>query len=258
MDVMYRTPRNVASAAIKPVSRTRSASALRAVASPTAPRGPRRAEALGRLPHPGQHGNSGTPGPPRSVTSTRTTPSPALTATVTVSPAAPDPLCRTLLPNSSLTSRAASSPHGCPRPSTPPTNARATLARSARPATVTLSRTAGPAISAPAFPGRPAPGNHRGRQAEHGNARSTQRRTSSRNTPPARPVRGRPWKADGVHRPSWRLDAVRYMSVNAATHDLQRYPVIHGVTRRNGPPGRVSAASGPFSQVVAGVGFEPT
>jgi ubiquinone/menaquinone biosynthesis C-methylase UbiE len=33
---------------------------------------------------------------------------------------------------------------------------------------------------------------------------------------------------------------------------------IHGVTRRNGPPGRVSAASGPFSQVVAGVGFEPT
>jgi hypothetical protein len=69
----------------------------------------------------------------------------------------PRTLCRTLLPNSSLTSRAASSPHGCPGPSTPPTNARATRARSARPATVTLSRISRPAISAPAFPGRPRP-----------------------------------------------------------------------------------------------------
>jgi hypothetical protein len=42
-----------------------------------------------------------------------------------------------------LTSSAASSPHGCPGPSTPAVNARATRARSARPATVTLSRTAG-------------------------------------------------------------------------------------------------------------------
>jgi len=44
----------------------------------------------------------GTPGPPQSVTSTRTRPSPAVTATVTVPPARPEPLCRTLLPNSSL------------------------------------------------------------------------------------------------------------------------------------------------------------
>jgi hypothetical protein len=58
------------------------------------------------------------------------------------------------LPNSSLTSRAASSPHGYPGPGTPPANARATRARSARPATVTLSRISGPAISAPAFLGR--------------------------------------------------------------------------------------------------------
>ena len=36
-------------------------------------------------------------------------------------------------------------------------NARATRARSARSATVTLSRISGPAISAPAFPGRPRP-----------------------------------------------------------------------------------------------------
>jgi len=100
--------------------------------------------------------SSGTPGPLRSVTSTRTRPSPALTATVTVPPAAPDRLCRTLLPNSSLTSSAASSPHGCPGPSTPAANAGATRARSSRPATVTLYQTAIPAISAPALP-RPAP-----------------------------------------------------------------------------------------------------
>ena len=43
------------------------------------------------------------------------------------------------------------------------------------------------------------------------------------------------------------------------------YAMTYSGTRRhmagqegNGPPGRVSAASGPFSQVVAGVGFEPT
>jgi hypothetical protein len=62
---------------------------------------------------------------------------------------------RPAMPDSSLTGRAASSPHGCSGPSTPPTNARATRARSARPAT-----------SAPAFPRPPLPpGNHRGRQA---------------------------------------------------------------------------------------------
>ena len=77
---------------------------------------------------------------------------PRAEVTVTVPPAAPDRLCRTLLPKSSLTSRAASSPQGCPGPSTLTANARATRARSARPATVTLSRISGPAISAPASP----------------------------------------------------------------------------------------------------------
>ena len=87
---------------------------------------------------------------------------PVLTATVTVSPGAPEPLCRTLLEKTSLTSKAATSPHGCPGPSTPATNARATRARSARPASVTLSRTARPAITAPAFPAARAPGNRPG------------------------------------------------------------------------------------------------
>ena len=55
---------------------------------------------------------SGTPGPLRSVTSTRMTSFAVLTATVTVSPGAPEPLCRRLLEKSSLTSKAATSPHG--------------------------------------------------------------------------------------------------------------------------------------------------
>ncbi len=42
----------------------------------------------------------------------------------------------------------------------------------------------------------------------HGDARSTRRRMSSRNTRPARPVAVR-GTADGAHRPSWRPDAVR-------------------------------------------------
>jgi hypothetical protein len=108
----------------------------------------------------------GISGPPRSVTSTRTTPSPALTATVTDSPGAPEPECRTELPKTSLTSRTASSRHGCPGPSSSETNARAARARSARPASVTLSRTAAPAISAPAFPAALVPGNHAGRLAD--------------------------------------------------------------------------------------------
>jgi hypothetical protein len=118
-------------------------------------------------------------------------------------------------------------PHGCPGPSTPAANARATRARSARPATVTLSRICGPAISTPAFPAaRPrqitgAPGRI------YGNARSTHRLMSSRNPRPAGPVRGCPWKADGAHRPSWRPDAVRYMSVDSAT---QRSTAIQGDT----------------------------
>ena len=141
------------------------------------------------------------------------------------------PACRTLLLNSSLTSRAASSPHGCPGPSTPIANARAIRARSARPATVTLSRICGPAISAPAFPGRPAPGKSPGPAGRvYGDARLTQRFMSSRNTRPGRPVRGCPWKADGAHRPSWRPDAVRYMSVDTAT---RRRAALQGDTQRD-------------------------
>jgi hypothetical protein len=128
--------------------------------------------------------NCGTPEPLRSLTSTRITPSAAFTVTVTVPPGRPDRLCRTLLPKSSLTSKTAVSPHGCPVPSTPLTNARATRARPASPASVTLSRTA-PVTSAPGpFPAV-RPGKSRGRRPAHGDGHPTRRHTSSRNALPA-------------------------------------------------------------------------
>ena len=142
------------------------------------------------------------PRPPRSVTSTRTTPPAAWTVTVTVFPAAPGPLCRTLFPNSSLTSRAASSRHGCPGPGTPAVNARATRARSARPATVTLSRTTALATSAPAFPARPAARETtRDRSRAHGDARPARRPASSRGHAAGA---ARPWPS--VEQPTVRTD----------------------------------------------------
>jgi hypothetical protein len=51
-------------------------------------------------------------------------------------------------------------------------------------------------------PPTPPRGSHRAAGRTHGDARSTHRRASSRNTLSARPVRGCPWKADGAHRPS--------------------------------------------------------
>jgi hypothetical protein len=147
---------------------------------------------------------SGTPGPLRSATSIRTNPSPVLTATVTVLPGAPEPVCRTLLPKSSLTSSSASSPRGCPGPST-------------------LRRIRGPAAPAPRArqasrsprplprhqlthpPGRLCPVRSRGpTRRAHRDPRPTRRRTSSQNTLPARPVRARPWKTQRLHRPSYR------------------------------------------------------
>ena len=82
---------------------------------------------------------------------------------------------------------------GCPGPSTPSTNARASRARSARPASVTVSRT--PQSSAqPPFPARTGTRKCPGRRAGARDARSTRRRASSLDTPPAPLVRGRPWK----------------------------------------------------------------
>jgi hypothetical protein len=102
-----------------------------------------------------------------------------------------------------LTSKAATSSQGCPGPSTPSTNARASRARSARPASVTVSRTA-PVISATALPcPHPARGSVRAAGRAHtrmhallGGARQAR---TPRHRGPSVAVRG---NADGTYRPS--------------------------------------------------------
>ncbi len=118
------------------------------------------------------------------------------------------PLCRRLLPKSSLTSNAASGPHGCSEPSTPPTNARATRARSARPASVAVSRTAAPAISAP-FPVRLRPRAITGRSGHTGMYARLSGTRQARTRRQRRRVRGRPWKASGYTDRATAADAVR-------------------------------------------------
>jgi hypothetical protein len=122
--------------------------------------------------------------------------------------------------------------HGCPGPGTPAVNARATRARSARPATVTLSRTTALATSAPAFPARPAAREiTRDRGRAHGHARSARRPGPSRKHAVGA---ARPWPS--VEKPTVRTDrpdgpdAVRYTSVDTATH---RLTVTHADTGRD-------------------------
>jgi hypothetical protein len=100
-----------------------------------------------------------------------------------------------------LTSSAASSPHGCPGPSTPAVNTRATRARSARPAIVTLSRTA-LVINASAFPVPPrVPGNHQGAGGHTGmHARLGAARQAGKHAASA----ARPWPS--VKQPTVRTD----------------------------------------------------
>jgi hypothetical protein len=189
-------------------------------------------------------------------------PSPDLTATVTVSPGAAELLCRTELPKISLTSKMAASRHGCPEPSTSETNARATRARSARPASVTLSLTATLAITAPALPRPPCPGKSAGQRADAGtctlsstaNVKPTHTVSAAPCPWPVRrngPVRGRPCKADGSPHRSQALISSAIRPWTPQHSALQRYKVTHAGQSRNGPPSREFPASGPFSQVVA-------
>jgi hypothetical protein len=175
---------------------------------------------------------SGTPGPLRSVTSTRITPFSALTATVTVSPGAPEPLCRRLLEKSSPTSNAATSPHGCPGPSSPSTNARASRARSARPASVTVSRTARPAITAPAFPAARIPGNHAGRRADTCGCTLD----SAANVKPGHPPERAPEpRQAATHTAPWPRFPSAMRPWTPQHNALQRYKVTHHGTEKKRP-----------------------
>jgi len=127
-------------------------------------------------------------------------------------------------------------------------NARATRARSARPATVTLSRTTAPAISAPPSR-RPALGSCRA---------DTEGYTpgSAVHVKPEHAAGGaRPWPS--VEKPTVRTDrphgpdAVRYTSVDTATHrltvirrDTWRDKKKTAPTPRFRSQGAVSAGSG--------------
>ena len=132
-------------------------------------------------------------------------------------------------------------------------------ARSARPATVTLSRISVPAISAPVLPARTIPGEATGPPGGHTgmHARlSGSRQAGIRDRRgPSVAVRGKPT----VHtdRPGGRSPSA-ICPWTPRHSGPQRYKVTHDGTEKNGPLVREFAASGPFSQVVAGVGFEPT
>ena len=213
----------------------RSPSARRAAANPIARRDPPPAEIpctfrVTLLPNEAP----ATPGPLRSVTSTRTTPSPALTATVTVSPcfaraAVPHAVAEQLTSTRTATSRTGArgrAPRhertGDPRPL-------------GRPATVMLSRTA--AVSAPAFPAARVP-EITGPRRAHRDARPTHRRTSSRNKPPTRPVRGRPWNSRRCHRPSCGTAPSAIRPWTPRHNGPQRDKVTHDGTEKNGPHSR--------------------
>jgi len=220
----------------RPVAaRTRSPSAPHAAAIPTAPRGPQRAEAPGRLPHPGQHGTAPTPqgrcdrSPPHGQDRR-----PPLTATVPPSarPAMPDTVTGQLAHQQGgvIPAQVPGTDHpdceraGDPRPLAPSGHRHALPDLRPSHHCTPTSPASRPSTS-------PGPAGH-----VYGDARSTQLLTSSRNTLSARPVRGCSWKADGAHRPlRWpgRPSAICPWTPRHA--GLQRYKVTHGGTEKKRP-----------------------
>jgi hypothetical protein len=168
--------------------------------TPTAPRGPQRAETPGRLPHNGQQSKAPAPqgrcdrSPPHGQERDRHARS-----------------ARPAMPDSSLASKA---PHPrtdardrAPRPRTR-TRGQSAPAPPARPPSRSPGSPAQPSANPPS-PAAPPPADHRAdRPRVRGTARSTQRLMSSRNTRPARPVALLRWSvavrgnADGAYRPS--------------------------------------------------------
>ena len=102
--------------------------------------------------------------------------------------------------------------------------------------------------------------------ARHGTARDRKtdyrgyQPVSAAHVQPEHPVgAARPWPSvenRRLHRPSQRPDAVRYVRGSPDTAAPVQDGTRRAKTKR--PASQESTASGPFSQVVAGVGFEPT
>ncbi len=131
-------------------------------------------------------------------------------------------------------------------------------ARSARPASVTLSRTA-PVIGAPILPRPPRPGRTAGRGAGtlwgmHARLSGARQAGTRRQRGPSAAVRGKSTVTPTV------LTARTPSAICPWTpqhRGLNRPKVTHHGTEKNGSRSRQFAASGPFSQGVAGGGFEP-
>jgi hypothetical protein len=194
----------------------------------------------------------GAPGPPRSATSTRTTPPLALTATVTVPPSPTRCAARYCRTTRSPRPRSTDAQHRAPL------HERAGDPRPLRPPAPQASQSPGPPAQPSAHPpsGPPPPGKSRGPPGRHTpDGRPTRRRASSPDTPPERAPEPR---QAATHTAPWPRFPSAICPWTPQHADPQRYKVTHAGTQKNGPPCRIHAASRPFSQVVAGVGFEPT
>jgi hypothetical protein len=101
-------------------------------------------------------------------------------------------------------------------------------------------------------PGSPAAARHKGMHARLSAGRQAGNR---RQRGPSVAVRGKP-AVTPTARQARPPSAMRPWTPQRI--GLQRYKVTHHETEKNGPHSREFPASGPSSQVVAGVGFEPT
>ena len=223
--------------------------------------------------------SSGVSGPARSVTSTRTMPSPAMTVTVTASgstrSAVPDTVAEDLADQQD--SRVSAGVPGAeylrdecaggPRPFRPSGKRHALPDRPP-----SHHRTRPSPAAPPRETGRAAGGR---RKCTLSSAPNVKPYTGLRGPPsvdssvPAAPVRGlvpclRPLSVDVRAKPTVPRTVPRLRFSSAMRpwtpqhRGLQRDTLTHGGTNENGPPAREFAASGAFSQRVAGVGFEPT
>ena len=214
------------------------------LATSSSPRPPSASAPAGR--------SRGTPRPPQSATSTQTSPSRAFTATVIVPPGRPETLCSALLLKSSPAGPRRlrrGAPGRVPRPR-----------RRGRPAPAPLAPPASRSPEPPPRPPRhPFPAARPGKTAPGGDGhRGMHARLSGECQAGTRPGGPCPWKPTVQHTaptgPTW--SAICPWTPQHA--GLQRYTVTHGGTTQNGPPSRDFPASGPFPQVVAGDGFEPS
>jgi hypothetical protein len=151
------------------------------------------------------------------------------------------------------TSSSASPPHGCPGPSARRrTRGPAAPAPPARPASVTVSRTATPVISAPAFPAALVPGDH----AAAGRTQGCMPDSAAHVKPGHAVSTARPWKSSGYTDHAAGTDVVRYTSVPGphSAHMARLYDTSTG--RRNSPHGNRFTSSA--IQVEQDPKFRPT